>query len=258
MTDPADSWGATFGKTLKALRQAMNLTQSQLAGRVKYTKQWLSMVELGERSPKREAVVALDEALGTDDVLLELYDKLTNSAVPGWMREWVPEEREARELRSFELAVVYGLLQTEEYARCLLPDNEPALALRLERRGILEFDDPPTLRCVVDESVLRREVGDAKVMRRQLEHLLAMTSSRLSVQVVPSEFHEGINGSFTLATKKDGSEVAYLETNIRGLVTNDKDDLIKIVDSWESIRANALPVDMSRKLIQSVVEELWT
>jgi transcriptional regulator with XRE-family HTH domain len=257
VADQADSWATTFGKTAKALRQAKKLTQTQVGARIGYTKQWLSMVELGERSPKRDAVELLDEALGTEGLLVELYDKLTNATVPGWMLEWEGEERQAKELRSFELAVFSGLLQTEDYAQALLDHDETGLALRLRRQEILSFDDPPMLRCVIDEGVLRREVGGHKVMKGQLEHLLAVSSSKLSIQVIPSGSHKGINGSFTLVTKKDGSDVAYLETNIRGLVTNNKGDLAEVATSWESIRENALPVSMSKELIQRLMEELW-
>src|SRR3954469_13507530 len=52
-----------------------------------------------------------------------------------------------------------GLLQTEDYARALLAEGESAVVARMERQAILQGDNPPMLRCVLDEAVLLRERG---------------------------------------------------------------------------------------------------
>jgi hypothetical protein len=45
---------------------------------------------------------------------------VAGEAYPEWFRPFAQHEGEATALRAFELAVVPGLLQTEEYARALL------------------------------------------------------------------------------------------------------------------------------------------
>jgi transcriptional regulator with XRE-family HTH domain len=257
MTSHDDNAMVTFGKTLRTIRMALGLTQDQVVGRVSYSKSWLSSVENGQQIPLRKAVIALEKAMGTDS-LVDLYDRLANSTVPGWARDWAEEERKSKTLRSFELAVVYGLLQTPEYVSALLGDNEAALQIRKDRQAILASDDPPTIHCVLDQSVLRREIGDPAVMRGQLEHLLAIMSPTLSIQIIPSTSHPGIRGSFALATLRDGSDVVYLETSARGFVTTNRKDIDHVAASWETIRSNALPVDMSRGLILTIMEEQWS
>jgi transcriptional regulator with XRE-family HTH domain len=257
MTTHDDNAMATFGKTLRTIRMALGLTQDQVVARVSYSKSWLSSVENGQQIPLRKAVIALEQALGTDS-LVELYDRLANSTLPGWIRDWVEEERKSKILRSFELAVIYGLLQTPEYASALLADDEAAIQVRKDRQALLSGEDPPTIHCVMDESVLRREIGDAKIMRGQLEHLIALMSDKVSIQIIPSRRHPGVRGSFALATLDDESEVAYLETTARGFVTTNKEDVDHVSAAWETIRSNALPVDMSRDLILKIMEEEWT
>jgi hypothetical protein len=83
---------------------------------------------------------------------------------PSWVRERAAMERDAILLRWYEHAYVPGLLQTEAYARAvfsrsgLLPhaEVEKRLAARMERRRILDVDDPPQVVAVLDEEALRR------------------------------------------------------------------------------------------------------
>lgn len=163
-------------------------------------------------------------------------------------------------LRAFHCSVVYGLLQTEDYIRALFDGDEPAVAARLERQRILTRTEsrPPKLYCVLDESVLYRDIGGPTVMREQLLHLVEVESPRLSVQIVPCAKHDGISGSFVLATLDDKSEVAYVEAITGGQVMGAPDDLAAVAVAWESIRSQALPVDMSIDLIKRTVEERWT
>jgi Domain of unknown function (DUF5753) len=65
---------------------------------------------------------------------MEVYDLLEGESLPGWMRDWVDEERRASALRAFELSVVPGLLQTPDYARTVLDSDETAVNARLERQ----------------------------------------------------------------------------------------------------------------------------
>ncbi|GAA0361300.1 DUF5753 domain-containing protein [Actinoallomurus spadix] len=174
------------------------------------------------------------------------------------MRDWLAEERRSSALRAFELAVVPGLLQTPDYARTVLDGDEAAVTARLDRQAILKNENPPTLRCVLDETVLTRGFGDAAVMRDQLEHLVNSVAPRLAVQIVPSGVrYEGLAGAFTIATV-NGSDVAYIDTAVRGLVTSNPEDIACIIDVWESIRTFALSQRESIELIKKVAEERWT
>ncbi len=69
-----------------------------------------------------------------------------------WFQRWVDVEREATALCSWEQSIVYGLLQTREYARAILraarPDDtddqiEQQTEARMERQEILARENPP-------------------------------------------------------------------------------------------------------------------
>ena len=76
-----------------------------------------------------------------------------------------------------------GLLQTPEYARALFQawrtdDDqdkvEQLVPARMDRQRIFDRPQPPSFWAVLDEGVLRRRIGGAKVMHDQLVHLADM------------------------------------------------------------------------------------
>nr|WP_255420935.1 DUF5753 domain-containing protein [Micromonospora sp. HM5-17] len=97
-------------------------------------------------------------------------------------------EQHAAMVRSFQLTVVPGLLQTEDYAQAILrdagtrvPDLEQTVAERLARAEILRREqDQCRLFAVIDEAVLRRPVGGAKVMADQLHAIVQACARRTS------------------------------------------------------------------------------
>jgi hypothetical protein len=110
----------------------------------------ISKIEMGQRGPSEEFVTACDAVpeLATGGGLSRLREHLRGHfkarVFPGWFVGWPDKEAQARILRSFELAVVPGLLQTEGYARALLAgrvisadDTDEIVAARMERQAIL-------------------------------------------------------------------------------------------------------------------------
>jgi transcriptional regulator with XRE-family HTH domain len=256
--DPSSSPLALFGSELRTYRERSGLSQEQLGSKTNYAGSFVGAVERAEEMPRREFALKMDPALDTGDALTRLWDGLLKPSVyPSWF-DWHLHEADATVLRSFELSVVYGLLQTEDYARDLLYGDETAVAGRMARQEILKREDPSLVICVLDESVLWREVGGPEVMRAQLDHLVTVDSERISIHVVPSRRHRGINGSFVLATLEDRSEVAYVETSARGITTGEPQDLATLAERFEAIRSRALPVDQSLELIARTAEERWT
>jgi transcriptional regulator with XRE-family HTH domain len=249
---------AIWGRELRHYRQTAGLTQARLSELIHFSESLISGVETGQTPASPEFAAACDDALNTGGALLRTLDWRKGQRFPSWFN-WPRYEAEATALRTFELSVVYGLLQTEDYARALL-DDDTAVSARMERQSILTREDPPPplLVVLIDESVLSRRVGDSKVMRDQLEHLVTSVSKRVSIQVVPAEAHDGISGSFVVATLSDRSEVAYVETATRGMTTGDRNDINILTESFASIQSRALPVDMSIDLIARTAAHKWT
>lgn len=252
---------AIWGRELRHYRKAASLTQAQLAEKIYCSESLISSIETGQAPATPEFAEAADEALTTGGTLLRTLDwRKGTPAYPAWFVDWLPVEDTAVRLRVFEIDLIHGLLQTPGYARALLGGDEAAVEARLLRQSILTREDPPppALYCVLDESALRRNVGGAKVMYEQLQHLLELSErDNISIQIVPSGAHRGLRGPFAVATSEDGSETAHAESALGGAVSTRQEDLATVVSSWESIRTEALPVDMSRDLIRRIAEELW-
>jgi transcriptional regulator with XRE-family HTH domain len=259
----ANSPMAVWGAELRHYREQVEWGIERLAAAVNYSAATISSVETARRSPSEKLAKRCDQALRTGGALARLLKKLRELEIkagfPAWFPPWLDVESRAGRLRSYELSVVYGLLQTEAYARALLGGGEQAVAARLGRQAILSREDPPPpkLHCVLDEAVLHREVGDAATMREQLDHVLANAGPRLSVQVVPyGAVHDGLAGSFAIADV-DGRQVAYVATAVRGMTLGSPEDLAAATDVWESVRTAALSQQESLELIKEAAKQ-WT
>jgi transcriptional regulator with XRE-family HTH domain len=237
------------------------MDQESLATRVHYSKAWLSNVETGQVAPHAEQIVALEKALNLPPgALMNIREQFDAESLPRGCRPWTDEERRAAIMRTFQLALIPELLQTESYARALFPGDEASVQTLMVRQAILtrEAPEPPRLYCVLDEAVLHQARGGKEVMREQLEVLIAAVSPpRLTVQVVPSGRSPRSLGAFTIATV-DGAEVGYVETVIRGIVTGNRDDIADLLAAWEAVRTFALSQQESIDLIQQVLAERWT
>ena len=247
-----------FGNQVRHHRDKLGLSQDRLGERFPVSGSYIGLIETGKTRCTEEFAKRLDEEFGTQGALPRLWqDLVENAAYPIWF-DWPAIEREAVALVSFHLSVVDGLVQTREYAAALL--DEDAVEARMARQSILTRQDPPPplLTVLLDESVLHRQVGDAKTMAGQLEHLIAIASRRLSIQIVPSEVHDGLSGSFIHATMPDRGEVAYVETAVRGLTMSGRDEMAKLAESLASLRASALSVRHSHELIRRTVDKRWT
>ncbi|GAB2464406.1 helix-turn-helix transcriptional regulator [Streptosporangium sandarakinum] len=251
---------AIWGRELRHYRKGAGLTQGQLAQKVHFSESLISGVETGQLPASPEFAETCDKVLNTGGALHRLLDWRKGQIFPSWFGPWREKEQEAIALRTYQPLVVPGLLQTEAYARVMLFGDEVNIETRLNRQAILTREDPkpPSFRCVIDEGVLYRPIGGPGVMREQLEHLVSMVSSRLSIQVVPHGMHSGLMGGFVIATLAGGSDVLYAETAIRGITTSDPADVAAAVECFEVMRTEALPLGMSIDLIKKAVEEKWT
>ncbi|GID26673.1 helix-turn-helix domain-containing protein [Paractinoplanes brasiliensis] len=127
------------------------------------------------------------------------------SSVPDPYDEYVALEAEAVLISEWETQVVPGLLQTDEYARAVIEVGadvgaaetiQRRLALRMARQAVLTREPPPTLRLVIDEAVLFRQVGGPEVLRRQLARLVE-ASERPSVELLVLPFTAGAHAGMT-------------------------------------------------------------
>jgi hypothetical protein len=189
---------------------------------------------------------------------------------PRWFLDWVVAEREAVTLRMWQVELVPGLLQTREYARALFKAWQHAVTddeldelvnARVERQNILEKADPPELWVVLDESVLLRLIGSAKIMHGQMERLHFEMDSRaaVTIQVVPAGIgaHAGLLGAFAIASGDGSPDTLYVDTAVQGQTVIETALVRKAASVFDRLRSEALPQRASRDLIEKVAEEQW-
>ncbi|WP_455358738.1 helix-turn-helix domain-containing protein, partial [Streptomyces sp. SYSU K21746] len=88
-----------------------------------------------------------------------------------------------------------GLFQTEDHARAVFShviprlaeaDLEARLALRMDRRQVLDRPDPPAVDAIIHEAALRIEFGGTETMRAQLAHIVELSArEHITVRVIP-------------------------------------------------------------------------
>lgn len=257
-----------WGREFALARTATAMSQDALANSTYMSSSLIGMWELGKRAPKLEDLARCEECLGTNGLLERLLTKWVSREVsPQWFGRWRSAEEEATTLLSFQPTVVPGLLQTKEYAQAVLEagvyyrtDVEEMVAVRLERQKILERDDPPFLVALLDESVLRRNVGGSKVMADQLLHVARMAARKdVVVQVIPftASAGAGFLSPFVIASFDDRREVAYVDNQVSGEVLEDPIEVGLLRQVFERFRADAMSRQASIDFIREVAAEQW-
>lgn len=267
--DPDRSALALFAEELQAARAQAGTSRDDLAAKINYSASLIGMIESLRRVPQADFASRCDEAFGTPGTFARLQKRLRNLPFAASFRPFAAYEEIATSLRNFEYALIPGLLQTPEYARAVfvtrpnttVDEVDDLVAARLARHVVLDRDDPPLLWAVIDEAVLHREVGDAKVMRDQLAHLADMSRRpNITVEVVPysAGAHSGLLGAFVIADFDDAPAMAYLETAAEGQTIEEPSVVAKVALTFDTLRSEALPRGASRDVIMKVAEERWT
>jgi transcriptional regulator with XRE-family HTH domain len=257
-----------FGRQLKILRERAGLTRPEFGARVGYGEDQIASVELGRRIPKPELIDKADEVLGAGGILRAMKEEVARARYPAFFRDAARLEAEAVELQTYDTHVVNGLLQTEEYTRALLAMRRPLLAeetiehrvaARLARQEVFAKWPAPLFGFVMEESVLLRRLGGPAVMRGQLEQILLIGQKRnVEVQVMPldREDNAGVDGGFTLFTRKGGEQMGYLETQGRSTLVTDREEVRVLAARYGIIRAQALAPRESLAFIEKLLGEL--
>src|SRR5882757_569232 len=174
--DPAASPLKHFGQEVKLERGLLGMSRAELGKRASCGYSLIAKIEAGERMPSLHFAQTCDRTFPHSNGRFgRLWPLVIKHAYPSWFRPFVAMEAVAAAIRSFQVQLVPGLLQTADYARAVLEGGrlsaqraEELLAARLERQRVLNREDPPDLWVVLDENVLRRKVGSRKVFAGQL------------------------------------------------------------------------------------------
>jgi hypothetical protein len=129
-------------------------------------------------------------------------------------------------------------------------------ALRLARQKRFLDPEGPLLLVILDESAIRTVFGGPTVMRRQMEHLLAVSElPNVIIQVIPFTRRGVIvNTSMVLLEMPDGRTWVYSESLDRGDSTDDPEIVARHRRSYDLLHGEALPVADSLALIADALE----
>jgi transcriptional regulator with XRE-family HTH domain len=256
-----------FGREVEAALTHRGAKQRELADATGYKEPYVSKVQRGKALPSPQFAEGCDRFFNTSGYFARLLVRVSRHGHPEWFVPYLRLEEKAERVLDFSPFLVMGILQTPEYSAALFRAAHPCdtddvikdkVALRLQRRMVLDRPDPLLLWAVLDESCLRREVGGRAVMCQQMEHLLAEAQRpNLTVQVLP--YDSGAPSAaeaFTLLTfGDDGAPVLYSEAQGLGRVIDSASVVRTGMDRYERLRADALSPEKSLRALREAIKE---
>jgi transcriptional regulator with XRE-family HTH domain len=255
----------------RKMRIRKGWTQDQLGKEIGFTGAAVSAMETCAQPASDAMLVQLEKVLGDGLGLFEqarLYVRLDK--YPEQFKNYALLEQKAVSLSLYATLVVHGLFQTEAYARALIGGGYPPLPerrveelveARMARRELFEREPAALVELVLEESVLRRTIGGAEVMRGQLLHLAECARRRnVTVQVLPldcgqSGEHAGARGGMTLVESPEHDHLVYLEPQDESLLIKDRAKVSTYGQRYARIRAQALDPRESLGLIERLAGE---
>jgi transcriptional regulator with XRE-family HTH domain len=272
-----------LGTELRRLRDHSGYKLEEVASQLGVAPSTLSRIETGKAPTKTAYLHQMLEMYGVTDVGQRqiLVDMAREGHRKGWWADYddvlpsgfdiyVGLEAETAAVRSYEVSVVHGLLQTADYARAVLGEMFPRhtadqierlVNLRMTRQRRFEDDPPLELWAILDEAVIRRAVGGPECMREQLEHLITQAGRQgVTVQVLPfsTGAHAGHGGPFSILEfpERSDSEVAYVESGAGNLYLEKDREVRARAEAFDRLRAAALSPVASTDLISEAARVL--
>jgi transcriptional regulator with XRE-family HTH domain len=267
-----------LGQELRRLRETAGATIDQVAERLACSSSKISRIETGQSGISPREVRDILAAYRVDaDHVEALVEMAREAKQRGWWQlygsvltgAYVGLESAADEARSFEALVVPGLLQTEDYARAMIKAARPEMGadeveqrirVRMNRQSLLSQDDPLKVSVVLDEAVLRRPVGGAGVMRRQLDRLCTASDlPNVTLQVLPlsAGAHAGMDGAFTMLLFREPGhqDLVFAANAAGGLFLEKEEETHRYSLIFELLRSSALTPPESVEMIAKVAKE---
>ncbi len=211
-----------LGMRLRELRNAVDLTVEEVGQKLLCSATKISRLETGARRASLRDVRDLCRiyVVTDQDQVEDLMALASRAREPGWWKQYedailspyIGLEQAAVAITVYSMSFIPALIQTNDYARATIKSIErkidPAVLdqrveVRLRRQELLHRPDPPRYRVLLDEAVLRRQVGGTAVMQAQLDKIVTCASEqKVTVQVIP--FDVGVYPS-------SDSNVVFLE-----------------------------------------------
>ncbi|ADI05380.1 putative DNA-binding protein [Streptomyces bingchenggensis BCW-1] len=274
-----------LGWELRQLREKVGFTLAEAVDGLTFSTSKLYRVENGLTGLKAAAELRiLLDRYGVEDeedvdFLVGIHRESLNrgwwsiyrNVMPSGMALYIGLESGIRSSRAWQPNVVFGLLQTENYAREMFLSSKPVhetttefverhTQIRVERKKALTRRDTPLeLWAIQDEAALRRVVGSPDVMREQYEEILKLAQlDNVTVQILP----------MATATYRSASNFSLMEFGVplptvvqidaaEGTKISDKDtDVWSFSRRFEALRGAALAPVETPAFLQQLAREI--
>jgi DNA-binding XRE family transcriptional regulator len=259
------TWQAVGGLVAHFRRKA-RLTQEQFAEIANLHVDTIRSIEQGRLALQDDRAIEFDELLCTGGALFALVEKLpVRERMPAFAQGLVDNEQEALSILSYESLVIPGLLQTRDYCRAVFEYRYPTLGdetaeqwvdNRMQRQLIWQRERPPVGHFIIEESVLRRQVGSAEVMRAQIQQLLDSTEPvNMSLQIMPMDRtpHACLDGPMVLLETPEHDRLVWLEVQRASFLVDDPDEVSDYHHKYGMLRSQALTPDESARLLNGLL-----
>jgi transcriptional regulator with XRE-family HTH domain len=265
-----------LGTQMRRLREARGVTAREAARAISGSESKISRIELGRTSVREVDIADLLSLYGVTDItereeLLTLAGQANQpgwwhqfqDVLPGWFQAYIGLEESAESIRSYDALFIPGLLRTADYATAVigfgdfsLEESERLVLLLKERQRKLLSG---RLWAIVDEAALRRQVGSARVMRGQLEHLHRLCDlPGVKLQVVPrTAAAYAVPGSFSILrfAAPDLPDVVYLEQLTSAMYLDKPADVDRYSAAMDKLSAASAPPQDTKRIIRALLEE---
>jgi hypothetical protein len=131
----------------------------------------------------------------------------------------------------------------------------------MARQERLSSDDPPEFWAVLNEAVVRRNVGGNAVMREQLDHLVQVCGlPKVTIQVLPfsAGVHPAMDGSFSILGFPVPSDpaVVYMENQAGSVYLEEPGDVDRLSRVFSHLIAKALSPEDSQRLLKKIAKDV--
>lgn len=284
--------GATFrrrelGKELRKLRDRKGQTLQEVAKALGFSHTKLARVEIGENDlPRVSDLEGLIDHLDIDlppedrETLLQLHRESLSKEpwtpykafMPSRMPTFRGLEQDARVMRAWQPAFVFGLLQTEDYANALYRIAKPVdettseyveqnVRLRLERKELItRSEEPLELRVIMDETAVRRMVGGPEMMRAQYEEIVKLGElENVTIQILPHDVvtYRTESNFILLDFSETLDPVVEVDMPNTISVTDERREVQRHIRRFDAMRDSALPPARTAGFLEALARE-WT
>ncbi len=272
---------------LRGIRESKGKSGDAVAAALRWSPSKISRYERARTGLRPREVERLLDYYGITGsrraLLLELAE---DAAQKGWWEEFADSlsddyqqfiglEHEATSIAIWHVDVVAGLLQTEAYARHIISSYsrvEPIapgmigrlVRVRMRRQQVLNREGLQ-LSVLLDESVLKRRIGDDSVMYEQLQRLVREADlPNLTLQVLPLDAQHRVFGEsfviFGFGADSDAilQDVVSTEQLRSGFTLEGERETYLHRIAFQMLAEASLDPAASRALILETAESYWS